>query len=101
MTTKRKIATAAAALLAGVFLLGTAAPARADDDDHGHRRWREHEWREHHEWRPYYYGQPSVVVAPPPAVYAPPAVVYAPPPPVVYAPPPAPSVNFVFPLRFN
>ena len=99
--TKRTLACAGAATLAALVLTTAAVPARADDHDRGRREWREHEWREHHEWRPYYYGAPGVVVAPPPAVYAPPAVVYAPPPPVVYAPPPAPSVNFVFPLRFN
>lgn len=87
------------AAVAVATVAATAVPARADDDHERGRRGRDwHEDRhEEHEWRPYYYGAPAYVARP---VYAPPAVVYAPPPPVVYAPPVAPSVNFVFPLRF-
>ena len=90
----------AAAFAAGIAATATV-PAKADDDHWRHERheWREHEWREHHEWRPYGYYYPGYVAPAP--VYAPPAVIYAPPPAPVYAPPVAPSVNFVFPLRFN
>lgn len=75
------------AALGATVLLGSTAPARADDD--GWRRhesreqsWRErereHEWREH-ERREHYYRQEGYYYAPPPVVYAPPPPYYAPP----------------------
>ncbi len=97
------LAGAIAAMLASIG----AAPARADDWDHGrggwrgHERreheWREHEWRERHGWgwaepRYYYYGAPGYAVGPR-YYYPPPAVVY---PPPVYVPPAGLSLGFYF-----
>ena len=102
----RRLRILGAAAAAALITASTIAPAMAEDHhDRGrreHERYEheryEHERRERHEWRPYYYGAPGYVAPAP--VYAPPAVVYAPPPAPIYAPPVAPSVNFVFPLRF-
>jgi hypothetical protein len=89
MTTRRSLAT----MLAGLALcLMMAAPARADDDHHGHRGHWEH--RGHvHAYQPYYYRSYR---------YEPGGYYYYTPPPVYVAPPP-PSygLNLVFPLHFR
>ena len=92
-----------------VLALGTAAlvasiagPARADDDDRGHGRGREHREREWHEreWRD---APPAVIYTPPPAVYyaPPPAVYYAPSPTVIYVPPPRPAIEIEIPIHIR
>jgi hypothetical protein len=68
-------------LLAGSFLLATAAPVWADEDDwrheHNEHAWQEHEWHEHHAWNNgYSYYSPPVVVNPPATYYSPPPVYY-------------------------
>lgn len=95
------LAGAVAAMLGGIG----AAPAHADDWDHGrggwrgHDRreheWRRHEWREHHGWgwgAPRYYYAPGYYAAPR-YYYPPPPVVY---PPPVYVPPGGLNLGFYF-----
>lgn len=88
------------AIIAGLAVLASASPARADWGDHGgwHGRWHHGEWH-HRGW--HRWGPPAVVVAPRPYYYAPPPVVYVP-PPVYYARPPvyyAPGVSFGVTIR--
>jgi hypothetical protein len=96
---KRRLALAFAALI-----IAAATPtlsARADHDDHDGRGERHHDHGRHNGWGGYggYYYGPGYYAAPG-VVYAPPVYV-APPPVVVYPAPVAPSLNFVFPLRFH
>lgn len=98
MTRVRRLLPTVLLGLGVVALVAAALPARADDDHHGRREWREHEWRERQAWcayHPYECGYPpGYVYAPPPVVYAPP-----PPPPVVYAP--APALSIVLPIHIH
>lgn len=93
------VAKAAVLGLGLAAVLGTALPARADDDD----RWEHHHRHHERHYGPYvYYGYgPGYYVAPPPVVYAPPPpVVYAP-PPVAYAPAPFAGLNIVVPIKLH
>jgi hypothetical protein len=84
-------------LAAGLAVLSTSVPARADDDGH---------WHSHRGgWGIGFYTPPPVYYAPPPVYYAPPPrVYYAPPPPVYYAPPPvypAPGLSVGLTIPFH
>jgi hypothetical protein len=74
-----------ALIASGTLIAASAAPAKADWDDH--HGWHHHGYRPWG-WGPAYYYRPPVYYAPPPPV------VYAPPPPPVYYAPPAVSFGF-------
>lgn len=64
------------AVLGATFVLGAAAPAYADRDDHRRDEHHDRDRGQHPEWNQGYYAPPVVVG--PPAYYAPPPVAYSP-----------------------